>query len=138
MTMKEYAPVVLRLAISLVFLWFASQQLMSTEMWTGLIPVSLIETTGFSAANFVHLNAAFEVVFGLTLMAGFFTRVSALLLALHLLSIILNLGYSAVAIRDFGLMLALVAVFLYGADRWSFDYHIKFHKYTGLLAVYWL
>jgi uncharacterized membrane protein YphA (DoxX/SURF4 family) len=121
-TMKEAAPIVVRVGLSLVFLWFAWQQFAQVEMWTRLIPASVVEMSGLSAATIVHFNAAFEVVFGLSLLLGFFVRTSALLLALHLLSIVLNLGYNAVAVRDIGLMLAMMAVFLYGMDRWSLDY----------------
>lgn len=125
MTMKDAAPIVLRIALSLVFLWFASQQFIYTEMWTRLIPTWLTDMTGLGAETFVHFNAAFEVVFGLSLLAGFFTRTSALLLALHLLSIVIDLGYNAIAVRDVGLMLAMVAIFLYGVDRWCLDWRLE-------------
>lgn len=125
MTMKDAAPIVLRIALSLVFLWFASQQFIYTEMWTRLIPTWLTDMTGLGAATFVNFNVAFEVVFGLSLLAGFFTRTSALLLALHLLSIVINLGYNAIAVRDVGLMLAMVAIFLYGVDRWCLDRRLE-------------
>ena len=121
-TMKEAAPIVVRIGLSLVFLWFAWQQFANVEMWTRLIPASVVEITGLSAATIVQFNAAFEVVFGLSLIIGFFVRTSAVLLALHLLSIAVNLGYNAVAIRDIGLMFAMAAVFLYGMDRWCLDY----------------
>lgn len=119
--MKSAAPVILRIGLALVFLWFGSQQLLHTAMWLGLIPKSLIAMTGFSAATFVHFNGAFEIVFGLCLFFGFFTRTVALLLALHMLDITFVVGYGATGTRDFGLSIAAISIFLYGVTSVSLD-----------------
>ena len=119
--MNCYAPVVLRVGLSLVFLWFGSQQLLHTGAWTGLIPEWTLSLSGLNATTLVHFNGAFEIVFGICLLAGYFTRMSALLLALHLLGIIANVGYTPIGVRDFGLLMATIAVFLYGIDSWCFD-----------------
>lgn len=127
-TKKEAAPIVIRIAMAIVFLWFSSQQFMDAEAWTRLIPAWLTSLTGMSATTVVTLNATFELIFGLALLAGYFTRTVAILLALHLLSIIIQLGYGGIAVRDFGLMFAMVSVFLYGADRWSLDTRLASKK----------
>jgi uncharacterized membrane protein YphA (DoxX/SURF4 family) len=119
--MKDFAPIVLRMGLSLVFLWFAFQQIINTDMWTSMIPDWIVSMTGQSAATLVHFNAAFEVVFGACLMAGYFTRVTALLLALHMLDITFTVGYTSIGVRDFGLSIATIAVFLYGTDLWCID-----------------
>ena len=119
--MKNFAPTVLRIGLSLVFLWFGSQQLLHTGAWTGLIPEWVTSASGFEAATFVYFNGAFEIVFGICLLVGYFTRMSALLLALHLLGIIANVGYTPIGVRDFGLLMATIAVFLYGIDSWCLD-----------------
>jgi uncharacterized membrane protein YphA (DoxX/SURF4 family) len=119
--MKMFAPAVLRIGLSLVFLWFGTEQILHTSMWTSLIPGWITSLSGMSAATLVHCNGAFEIVFGLCLMAGYYTRVTALLLALHMFHIALTVGYSSIGVRDFGLSLATTSVFLYGADFWSLD-----------------
>jgi uncharacterized membrane protein YphA (DoxX/SURF4 family) len=119
--LKNIAPTVLRIGMALVFLWFGSQQLLHTSMWIGLIPDWVTSLTGFTTATVVHFNGAFEIVFGLALLTGYFTRVTALLLALHMLSITFDIGYTAVGVRDFGLSIAAIAVFLNGSDYFTLD-----------------
>lgn len=119
--MKEFAPAVLRVGLALVFLWFGFTQLGDPVPWTQLIPESLTNATGLAPTTFVLFNGAFEVVFGLCLLFGFFTRVSSLLLALHLLSITFTVGYNAIGVRDFGLSMAAIALFLLGPHKYSVD-----------------
>lgn len=119
--MKMYAPTVLRIGIAIVFLWFGMQQLLHTAMWIGLIPKSVIAISGLTAATLVHFNGSFEIVFGLCLLFGFFTRTTALLLALHMLDITYVVGYGATGVRDFGLSIGAISLFLYGIDSVSLD-----------------
>lgn len=126
--MKESGPVVLRVAVSLVFLWFGFQQITDTSSWVRLVPEFVTSISGLSAAILVHLNGALEIVLGLCLLAGFFTRVSALILALHMIHIIVAVGYGPTGVRDFGIMFATLAVFLYGPTRFSVDAHLESKK----------
>lgn len=118
---KKFAPIIVRIGLSLVFLWFGAQQMMEPNAWTGLIPNWITSVFGISALAFIYFNALFEIIFGLCLLVGFFTRIVALLLALHLLSIMFTVGYNDVGVRDFGLAMATLSIFLFGADDWSFD-----------------
>lgn len=113
--MQKYAAPVLRIALSLVFIWFAIDQFRDPEMWSGFVPLWIIDM-GFSATMLVTANAVFEIVFGTLLLLGIFVRPVAFLLAIHLAGITISLGYNSIAIRDFGLTLATFAVFLRGAD----------------------
>ena len=119
--MRVFAPIILRLGLSLVFLWFGSEQIISANMWTGLIPDWAISISGMSPNALVHLNGAFEIILGAFLLIGYFTRVAALLLAFHLFSIIFIVGYTSIGVRDFGLSMAAISIFLYGIDSWSLD-----------------
>ena len=113
--LKEYSPSITRISLSLVFLWFSVSQFINAEMWTGFLPNFLS-----SASNpqiFIYINASFELVFGIFMLLGIFTRLSAFLLSLHLFSICLALGYNAIAIRDLGLAFATFAVFMNGNDK---------------------
>jgi len=119
--MKNFAPVVVRVGLSLVFLWFGTEQLLHTDAWVGLIPDWITSFSGISAEALVRFNGVFEIVFGFSLLMGYFTRVAALLLALHMLHITFTVGYNSVGIRDFGLSMAAISVFLYGIDIWCLD-----------------
>lgn len=123
MKMKSSAPVVLRIGIALVFLWFGAQQLTNVGAWTRLIPESIISMSDLTATTLVHFNGAFEVVFGLVLLVGFFTRITSFLLALHMLSIMFTVGYGPIGVRDFGLSMATIAIFLHGADSFCMGYN---------------
>ena len=135
--LKAYAPIVLRIAMALVFLWFGFNQVFNPVNFIGYLPgwmmgpsqpgtmgnmmaVMMGSQAGFStaqASGFVIANGVFEIIFGLLLLSGIFTRIVALLLGLHLLFISLELGYGDLMIRDFGLAVATFAVALHGDDE---------------------
>lgn len=114
--LQKYGPVVLRISISLVFLWFSISQFMAPDEWIGYLPDFLASTS--QPLFFIYANATVELVLGILLIIGFFTRVVALLLSIHLLSITIALGYNAIAVRDLGLTLATFSIFLNGPDAW--------------------
>jgi len=112
---KKYAPAVLRYGLALVFFWFAISQLTNPAGWIGYLPPFLAGMP--NAAMFIYANAVFEIIFASLLALGIFTRIASLLLALHMIGIVVSLGYNAVAVRDFGLMIATFTVFLNGPDK---------------------
>ena len=117
-TVKTYAPIVLRLGIALVFLWFGTQQLLHATSWTSYLPTF---TTSWSikATTIVMLNGLFETIFGALLLLGVFVRSVALVLALHMFGILISVGYNEIGVRDFGLLIATIAIALNGKDEWS-------------------
>lgn len=120
--LRSFAPIVLRLGIAAVFLWFGTQQLLHTDAWVGFVPDWVVAMSPISAADLVHLNGAFEIVFGLALLVGFHTRFVSFFLMLHMFQIASSLGYNAIAVRDFGLSVATLAIFLNGADWLTLDW----------------
>ncbi len=118
---SKYAPVITRYGMSLVFLWFGFTQVMGPESWTSLIPEFITNITHLSALTFVYLNGGMEIVLGILLIIGIYTRISALILALHLLFITIDVGYNAIGIRDFGLTLATLSIFFNGPDFLSLE-----------------
>ena len=122
---RAAAPTVVRVGVSLVFLWFGSQQLMDANAWAGLIPNWVLTLVPLSAQSLVRFNGSFEVVFGCALLVGIFTRITALLLALHLFHIMTVVGYNDIGVRDFGLSMATLSVFLYGSDPLCLENWLK-------------
>jgi len=115
---KEHSHLILRIGLSLVLFWFGINQLINPEPWTGLIPGFL---SGFSGVTLIIINGIFELILGSLLLVGLFTRVVAFIFALHLITIIIQLGYGPVAVRDVGLLFGAIAVFLRGPDRFTLD-----------------
>lgn len=116
---SEYGKIILRISLSLVFLWFGINQLYSPSNWTVFVPKLF---SGIIASKLlVMINGSFEVIFGLIMISGIYLRLTALLLSLHLIGISFSLGYSALAVRDLGLSLSTLSIFFLGPDKWCFD-----------------
>lgn len=118
---SSYAKLILRAGLSFVFLWFGFTQLFDQSAWVALIPKGILAATGLQAEVFVIINGAFEICMAALLVFGIRTRVVAGLLALHLIAIIGDLGLTAIAVRDVGLIFALIAVILHGTDAYSLE-----------------
>lgn len=113
---KTYAPIVLRYAMGLVFLWFGINQLINPNNFIGYLPTFIFNSS--YAVTFVYANGIFEIIAGTLLILGILVRWVAALLALHLIAITFDLGYSELAVRDFGLAVATIAIWLWGEDTW--------------------
>lgn len=122
--MEKFSPIVLRIGLGLVMLWFGSQQIINPASWVGYLP-EWIDKLPISPTSFVYMNGWFEVILGILLIKGFYTRIVAGLLSLHLLSITLTVGYNEIGVRDFGLSMALISTFLYGSSEWSLDEYFR-------------
>lgn len=117
----EYGLALPRIGLSLVFLWFGFEQLLHTMSWVSYVPQFFIENSPVDVTTLVHLNGAFEVVFGFALLFGICTRLSALLLALHLAHITAIVGFDSIGVRDFGIVMGALGVALTGADKLCID-----------------
>ena len=120
---KEYSIVIVRVGLSLVLLWFGINQIINPESFLGYVPQWLFQSPS------VHLilmaTGVFETIIGFLLLIGIYTRIVALIAALHLLSIALSLGYNDVAIRDLGLTAMAVSLIFSGAGELSLDNKVK-------------
>ena len=121
---KVYAPTVVRVGISLVFLWFGLVNIFNPNMLVGYIP-PWFPSQIIAPLIFTVITGVFEVVIGLALLAGLYTRVAAFLAFLHILSIGISLGYNDIAVRDIGLAIVAFAIFLYGPDKLCLDNKIR-------------
>jgi len=120
---RHYAPVLLRVGIAIVFLWFGFNEVLNPDAWTAFAPDFLTQFA--SAKTFVLISGTFEIVFGGLLLIGLFTRLASILLAIHLVTIIMSLGYNDIAVRDFGLLIATLSIILNGPDIWCLDKRLK-------------
>lgn len=126
--LQSLAPTVLRIGMSMVILWFSIEQFLHTQVWTAYVPDYAVSLSHMSATTLVYFNATFELVFGLLMLFGIQTRISALLLSLHLFDIMLTVGYGEIGVRDFGLAVATLVVFMNGPD----DYCLQNKKIVDL------
>ena len=128
---RDYGPILLRLGMVFVFLWFGLNQVVRPAHFLGYLPEKLFMSP--YAQQIVIFNGAFEVVFGVLLLLGFFTRISAFVLGIHLFLISFELigKDMATAVRDFGLSFATLAIVFIGPDKWCLDLKKKFSKWQG-------
>ena len=117
---KDLAPVVLRVSIALLFLYFGFSQIYSPDKWVSFVPEFAI-LSGMTANNLVIFNGVLELVLGSFLIVGIYVRFSALILSLHLFGIAISIGFTPLGIRDFGLAFATFVVYLFGPDNYTID-----------------
>lgn len=117
--MERNSAVLIRFVISALFLWFGTQQLLDAGAWVGFLP----EFSGYlpiPGEMLVQLNGLFEVVAGLMLFAGVYTRVVAFLLGAHLAAISLTVG-GAIGVRDATLAAVTLALAWSAPDEYTYD-----------------
>ncbi|MCH7850256.1 MAG: DoxX family protein [Nanoarchaeota archaeon] len=117
---KDLKSAILRISLSLVFLYFGFSQVTNPEEWIGFVPEFL---TGLilTANNIVMINGILELVLGSFMLIGFFTRPSSLILGINLLFIATSIGINPTGIRDAGLTIATFVIFLNGPDKYTID-----------------
>ncbi len=116
--LKRYAPIAVRYGIGLVFLLFGISQLTNPGAWFSYFPDWLVQN---SIEQTVLMNGIFDLIIGLLLLLGLFTRIAGAIGVLHLAGVIYVVGWSDIGIRDFGLLLGALSVFLYGQDDFCLD-----------------
>ena len=117
---NNIANAVLRISMSLVFLYFGFSQVLNPDMWTGYVP-EILTGSILTSNNIVMMNGIIELILGIYLITGIYTRVSSLILSVHLLFITLSIGMTPVGVRDFGLAVATLVIFLNGPDIFTLD-----------------
>lgn len=125
---NDKSAVLVRIGISLVFLWFGIEQLLHPQMWLALVPNYAVNLSHLSANTLVLTNGVAEVILGLLLILGIWTKLVSGLLSLHAIHIFTIVGYNAVGVRDFAVAISTISIFLNGADNWSLDRYFKEKK----------
>jgi len=122
---KNYATVIIRISLALVLLWFGIDEIVNPENWFGYVPTGLSPILPFSLNTFITLNGIFEIIIGLLLLIGLYTRIIAFIAALNLSFITIAVGYNEIGVRDFGLTMMAISLIFSGAGVLSLDNKIK-------------
>lgn len=77
------------------------------------------------ARTIILLNGAFEIIASTLLLLGFYTRITAILLGLHLLTITFSIGFTQTGVRDFGLSIATLAIAINGPDKLCLENYLQ-------------
>jgi len=111
MTSHDIGRLVLRLGLATVFLWFGFSQLFDGINWVSWVPAWAVAVLHLSPAMIVLANGTFDMVMGALIAMNLFTRIVALLAAIHILFITFEIGFNEIGMRDFGLSMATFALF---------------------------
>ena len=118
-----FAPVVLRIGLSGVFIWFGVSQILNPSVWTSYIPDIAVRITELSAFALVIFNGIFEICMAILLVFGIWIRPVAGLLFLHMCEIVATVGLDPIGVRDVAIAAGLLSTTFYGYDvvSWHYD-----------------
>lgn len=109
-TFQRYGLIVLRIGLSILYLWFGFSQLLDGADWISWVPAWAVTLTHLQPLVIVHLNGLFELVMGTLLVTGLWVRPVALLLSAHLALVTFDIGLTAIGMRDLALTAATFAL----------------------------
>ncbi len=97
-------------ALGFVFLVFGLWQILNPAYWKAYLPLFL---QNFDPILLFRLNGIFNFIVGLALIFNFYPLIFSGLAILHLIGVIFSIGlYNDIAIRDLGLLILALAIFL--------------------------
>ncbi len=109
-TTKLTPAFVLRIGLGLTLIYAGAHILGDTATWAGFIPPWLYKL--IDPSFFLTIHGIGELILGILLLAGLFLPFVSILTFLDMLSIIVFYGVDDISFRDFGLMMAALALFL--------------------------
>ena len=121
----DYSTLCLRIGLAGVLLWFGSHEVFDPASWMGYAPDWATHLGFISVQNLIIFNGIIELILGLCILFGFFTRVAAALMIVHFIPIIASLGYNEIAVRDVGLWFSALALFFAPEDWCRVDCYLK-------------
>jgi len=111
---------VIRIGIAFVFLWFGISKVLNPSEWVVWLP-QWTEQFPLSSTTKLVVEGLLELVLGVMLLLGLFTRLAASVTAALLLVIILVIGYNDTAIRDVGILFMAIALIINKDNPLSLD-----------------
>lgn len=118
---KDFSLLVLRLGISLIFLYFGILALKDPagqgEIWLNQSMKDII-TTLVSVKVFMTLLGLAQITVAVLTILGVYIRYTSLAAAALLLGIIINLGFNDIALRDFAILTAYLFLSVNGGGKY--------------------
>ena len=118
----------LRLGIGFVFLIFGIDKLTHPMGWVLFLPAAasdILSKTHLNPYVFLRMQGILEMVIGIQLLVGIFTRLTGVLAVTTLCLIVYAVGFDPIGIRDLGLLFSGAAIVLLGPGDFSADFWLK-------------
>ena len=114
MDRKHVAMVLLIAALAFVFLVFGAWKFVAPILWIGWIPPWMEGFLGLSRETWLSIIGALEVVFAILLLVPLrrVRRIGCVLVMAHLVAVLTQTGWNDVFVRDAGLLVASLALFV--------------------------
>ncbi len=109
----------LRIGLGLGFVYVAVHMLSDPQSWLGFIPNWISKL--IDPRIFLSLHSGFELILGILLLIGVFPKITSLLSFFDMFAILIFYGVDSVTFRDFGLMMASLALFLLSREKTKID-----------------
>lgn len=115
--LAEKYPLVMRVFLGFVLLWFGVNELMDPRYWSGYVPPLVLQFFPFSVNVFVQGHGVVLSLLGLALFFKIHMRITGFVIMGVLLSIISGLimidGFNEIVVRDIGLFGLALAIWLH-------------------------
>jgi len=111
----------LRLGLGGVFLVFGIDKFFHPKLWSAYMPPWFSGILPIELFTFIYLLGVFEIIVGVLVLIGLYTRSAAIISAAFLLGIIASLGFNDIVIRDAGLLFLALGIAVLGAGDKSLD-----------------
>ncbi len=125
---EEYSSLLLRLGLGSTFLYFGIYEKLLKPEITKAIFENLNVTIPIPLGLFITLFGILEVIIGSALILGFYTRIAAIIAALMIGTIIMQLGFLAVP-RDPALFAIALSLIMTGSTILSLDRYFARKRY---------
>lgn len=114
MDRKQLAKYVLIASLIFVFAWFGIDKLRDPLFWSTYLPVWMDGLFGIPSDTWIIGIGFFELLLAALLLIPLrrVRQVAAALIVLHLIGIVWQVGFDDVGIRDIGLLMSAIALFV--------------------------
>ncbi|HTM68719.1 MAG TPA: DoxX family membrane protein [Candidatus Binatia bacterium] len=112
MDIQKKSRLLLRVGLGLTFVGIGVYIFMDPLAWGSIMQPWAMKLVGPWLVPAMYANGAFDVAVGLMLIAGLWTWLAAAFGALHIFSVLVVAGVSAITVRDIGLLCASLALAL--------------------------
>lgn len=112
MSRANTARTILIFGLSFVFLYFGIDKFVHAFLWIGWIPAWMDGLLGLPSSLWLSIIGIGEIILGLALLMPkrIIRQTASILMAIHLIGILTQVGWNDVGARDIGLLLMSISV----------------------------
>ncbi len=112
MSRTNTARTILILGLSFVFIYFGIDKFANAVLWIGWIPPWMDGLFGLPSSLWLSVIGSIEIVLGLALLAPvkILRQTASILMSLHLIGVLTQVGWNDVGVRDIGLLSMSISI----------------------------